>query len=191
MTTKISNVNFLLAAAVGIVVVLTVTVLFVVSSMLHGALTGSIRPFLDMASQVAAKAAAPGLKLDNHESLNASLQPFAQNGLFSYIRVKDKHGAQLFVHRKNGLAALSDDRSDGEVNGELFRSVPVTSDGQEVGTLTMALSLEGRNAAVAAARWSLIGLGVGAVILMVLSMKVLLRVWLERPLEATASEIAE
>ena len=124
-------------------------------------------PFLDMASQVAAKAAAPGLQLDSKDEVAATLQPFAQNTLFTYIRVKDKKGAQVFVHRRKGLADLPSDSASGEIDGELFVTAPIAVDAGELGTLTIGMSLAGRDATVVAARLTLIAIGVGAVVLMV------------------------
>jgi hypothetical protein len=103
MKRQTSNVSFLLAAAVGIVVVLTAAVLVVVSTLLNSAITGSVSPFLGMASQVAAKAAAPGLQLDSTSEVAAALKPFAENPLFTYIRVRNKNGVEVFLHRKQGL----------------------------------------------------------------------------------------
>src|SRR5262245_58765500 len=109
MKRQTSNVSFLLAAAVGIVVVLTASVLLVVSSLLNGAITSSVSPFLGMVSQVAAKAAAPGLQLDSTSEVAAALQPYADNPLFTFVRAKNKNGVVVFVHRKKGMPTISSD----------------------------------------------------------------------------------
>src|SRR5262249_22019458 len=148
MKRQTSNVSFLLAAAVGIVVVLTASVLLVVSSLLNGAITSSISPFLHMASQVAAKAAAPGLQLDTTGEGSAALQPYAENPLFTFVRAKNKNGVVVFVHRKKGLSNLSADGNyDAESDGELFNTVPITADAGQLGTLTIGMSLAERDAA--------------------------------------------
>src|SRR5262245_31264934 len=192
MKRQTSNVSFPLAAAVGIVVVLTAAVLLVVSSLLNGAITASVSPFLGMASQVAAKAAAPGLQLDSASEVSAALQPYADNPLFTFVRAKNKTGAVVFVHRKKGMTSLSSDVSgDAEQDGELFHSMPIMSDAGQLGTLTIGMSLAERDAAASSARKTLAGIGLVAVVAMTVGMRSLLRWKLESPLQATASEILE
>jgi hypothetical protein len=193
MKRQTSNVSFLLAAAVGIVVVLTAAVLVVVSTLLNSAITGSVSPFLGMASQVAAKAAAPGLQLDSTSEVAAGLKPFAENPLFTYIRVRNKNGVEVFLHRKKGLAPVASEtgRDDAEIDGELLHSMPIASDAGQVGTLTIGMSLAERDAAASSARNVLLAIGLVAVVTMVVGMRSLLRWKLERPLQATANEILE
>ena len=78
---KISNVSFLLAAAVGIVLVLMAAVLLVVSTLLGRALTDVYAR--NGFAESAAKAIAPSLQLDSKSEVAATLQPFAQNPLFT------------------------------------------------------------------------------------------------------------
>jgi hypothetical protein len=185
--------SYLLAFAVGIVAMLTGTVLLVVSALLSSAITSSVTPFLDMSAQVAAKAASPGLQLDSRTEVAASLAGFVENPLFTYVRVTNRQGAEVFVHRPNGLAGVAAlmPGTTTETNGELFQSASIQSDSGNLGTLTLGMSLNARNAAVASARRSLIAIGLGAVIVMVVCMRLLLRWKLENPLQATASEIRE
>ncbi len=193
MKKQTSIVTVLVACAAGIVLVLTATVLLVVATLLNRSITASVSPFLGMACQVAAKAATPGLQLDSQNEVAAALRPFADNPLFTYVRVRSKSGADMFVHRKKGLAALSAAATvaDGEADGELFQSIPINADAGQLGMLTVGMSLADRDAALASARTALIAVGLVAVVLMVLSMRLLLRWKLEQPLQATASEIRE
>ncbi len=192
MKKQISIVTVLVACAVGIVLVLTTTVLLVVAAVVNSAITGSVSPFLGMASEVAAKAATPGLQLDSPNEVAAALRPMAENPLFTYVQVKNKSGLEVYVHRKKGLASISASaRGDGESDGELFRTVSVTADGGPIGTLTIGMSLADRDAAVSSVRLTLILLGLVAIALMVLAMRFLLRWKLEQPLQATAREIRE
>jgi methyl-accepting chemotaxis protein-like sensor len=186
-----SIVSFLLVAAAAIVVVLMGIVLLVVSAQLSGAITSSVEPVLMMTVQVAAKAATPGLQLDSKDEVAAALRPFVENPLFTYVRVRNKSGADIFVYRKKGLDIIEGQHAETETRDELFESVAIQSDAGQLGTLTVGMSLGDRNAAVGSARRMLIGIGIGAVILMVLSMRFLLRWKLEEPLQATATEIRE
>jgi hypothetical protein len=192
MKRQTSNVRFLLGAAVSIVVVLTASVLLVVSSVLNSAFTASVTPFLGMASQVAARAAAPGLQLDSTGEVAAALQPYADNPLFTFVRARSKHGLVVFVHRKQGMPTISSELAyEGEADGELFHSIPVASAAGQLGTLTIGMSLAERDQAVSSARNTLAGIGLVAVVTMIVSMRSLLRWKLERPLHATSNEILE
>ena len=59
-----------------------------------------------MSAQVAAKAASPGMQLDSRSEVAASLLPYTDNPLFTYIRVTNRQGAEMFAHRTAGLAAV-------------------------------------------------------------------------------------
>jgi hypothetical protein len=185
--------SYLLSFAVGIVALLTAAVLFVVSALLSSAITRSVTPFLDMSAQVAAKAASPGLQLDSTSEVDAGMQAIADNPLFTYVRVSNRQGSEVFVHRTSGLAPVSATLggTNTEVQGELFQTVPIQSETGNLGTLTLGMSLANRDAAVWSARKSLLTIGFGAVIVMVGCMRMLLRWKLEAPLQATASEIRE
>src|SRR6185295_5597061 len=193
MKRQTSNVSFLLAAAAGIVIVLTAAELLVVSTLLHGAIESSVAPFLNMASQVAAKAATPGLQLDSAGEVTAALQPYADNPLFTFVRAKNKNGVVVFVHRKRGMAPVSSDAThdEAEAEGELFQSMPIQTDAGQVGTLTIGMSLAERDAAVSSGRRMLLGIGFFAVVVMIVLMRFLLRWKLERPLQATTDESLE
>ena len=186
--TKISNVSFLLAAAVGIVLVLMAAVLLVVSTLLGRALTDVYAR--NGFAESAAKAIAPSLQLDSKSEVAATLQPFAQNPLFTYIEVADKNGNQVFTHRPSGLGAVAG-HAKGESNGELFLTAPITAAGAPLGTMTMAISLAARDAAIAETRWTLLLIAFGAIAAMIVGLRLLLRWKLERPLEAAAGEIAD
>ena len=183
--------SYLLGFAVVIVSLLTGSVLLVVSGLLSSAITGSVVPFLDMSTQVAAKAASPALQLDSRPEVEVALKAFAENPLFTYVRVTNRQGGEAYVYRAGGLAPVPAGQANGEVNGELFQSTPIQSDAGTLGTLTLGMSLASRNAAVWSARRMLGAIGIAALIVMVVSMRVLLRWKLENPLQATATEIRE
>ncbi len=191
MKKQTSIVTVLVACAVGIVVVLTATVLVVVASLLGGAITGSVTPFLGVACQIGAKAATPGLQLESPNEVAASLQSMADAPLFTYVQVRNKSGAEVFVHRRKGMNPLTGARADGEADGEVFRTVPINADNGQLGTLTIGMSLADRDAAVSSIRLVLVVIGIAAVLIMVFSMRFLLRWKLEQPLQATATEIRE
>ena len=185
--------SYLLAFAVGIVGLLTGVVLLVVSTLVSSAITGSVTPFLDMSAQVAAKAASPGMQLDSRSEVAASLMPYTENPLFTYIRVTNRQGAEMFAHRSAGLSAVPGTLSGNgaEVDDELFKTAAIEVDNGQLGTLTIGMSLAARDQAVWSARRTLIAIGLVAIVIMVLSMRLLLRWKLEAPLQATASEIRE
>src|SRR4051812_10152505 len=185
--------SYVLGFAVAIVALLTGSVLLVVSSLLSGAIAASVTPFLDMSTQVAAKGAAPAMQLDSRPEVAAALRPYAESKLFTYVRVTDRQGSEVFAFRAPGLGPVdvAVGRSAVERNGELFQQAPLQSESAQLGTLTLGMSLASRDAAVWSARRILLGIGIAAVIVMVVSMRLLLRWKLENPLQATASEIRE
>jgi hypothetical protein len=192
MKRQTSNVSFLLCAAVGVMVPFTAAAVLVVSSLLNNVVTSTVSPFLTMASQVGSKAAAASLQSGRTNEISAALQPFTANPLITYVRAKNNHGAVIFVHRRNGMPPVSSDvGSDVEAAGELFHSTPITSDGAQFGTLTIGMSLADRDAAASSARKTLGAIGLVAGVAILVTMQSLLRWKLERPLQATTSEILE
>jgi len=185
--------TIVLGFAVATVALLTAAILVVVSTLLSDAVTQTVGPFLSMSAQLAAKAASPGLQLDSKSEVETALKPYAENPVFTYMRVTNKQGGEVLTHRSVGLAPLSAGiiQSGTEVAGEMFHSIPIQSDTGQLGTLTLGMSLTARDQVLSSARRLLLAIGFGAVVLMVVSMRVLLRWKLERPLEATATEIRE
>lgn len=184
--------SFLLGFAVAIVSLLMGAVLLFVSSLVSSSITGSVLPFLDSSTEAAARSAAAGLQLDAQEEVEAGLRPYAGNPLFTYVRVTNRAGAEVYVHRTAGLESISGaTQSHVERAGELFQTTPIQSDKGQLGTVTLGMSLAGRDAAVLSARKALVAIGLAALILLVLSMRLLLRWRLENPLQATAAEIRE
>jgi methyl-accepting chemotaxis protein len=193
MSNQTSIGRYLLFFAAGIVVVFTAAVLLTVSSILNQGISRSMTPFLAMASQVAARGAAAGLQLDSKNEVAAALQPFAENALFTYLRVTNATGADVYVYRKRGLhpiAATATTRNE-EEDDELFQTSDIKTDGTALGSLTIGVSLEDRDTAMASTRKALLAIGFGAVALMTLSMRLLLRFKLERPLKLVADEIRD
>jgi methyl-accepting chemotaxis protein len=182
-----------LAFAAITVALLTAAILVVVSTLLSDAITQTVSPFLTMSAQLAAKASSAGLQLDSRTEVEAALKPFADNPLFTYVRVTNRQGADVLVYRAAGLAPLtaSAAQSSGEVAGEMFHTTPIGSDTGQLGTLSLGLSLTARDATLKTARLLLLAIGIAAVVLMVISMRLLLKWKLENPLQATATEIRE
>ena len=175
------------------VALLTAAILVVVSTLLSDAVTQTVSPFLSMSSQLAAKAASPGLQLDSRTEVETAVKPYADNPVFTYVRVTNRQGGEVLVHRASGLAPISGAgvQSGKEVSGEMFHVTPILSDAGQLGTLTLGMSLTARDAVLSSARRLLLAIGFAAVVLMVVSMRLLLRWKLETPLQATAAEIRE
>src|SRR5262245_22729292 len=185
--------TIVLGFAVATVALLTCAILLVVSTLLNKAVSESVTPFLTTSAQLAAKAASPGLQLDSLPEVEAALKPYAENPEFTYIRVTNKQGAEVVTDRAGGLGAVPSVSLGAslESSGELFQSAPVQTDSAQIGTITIGMSLAAREAALWSARRILLTIGFVAVIIMVASMRLLLRWKLENPLQATAQEIRE
>src|SRR5215471_2303119 len=161
--------SYLLGFAVAIVSLLMGAVLLFVSSLVSSSITGSVLPFLDSSTEAAARSASAGLQLESQEEVEAGLKPYAGNPLFTYVRVTNRTGTEVYVHRAAGLEAVSADTpSHVERNGELFETVPIQSDRGQLGSVTLGMSLTGRDAAVLSARKALVAIGFAALALMVL-----------------------
>jgi len=185
--------TIVLGFAVATVALLTCAILLVVSTLLNKAVSESVTPFLTTSAQLAAKAASPGLQLDSRPEVEAALKPYAENPEFTYIRVTNKQGAEVVTHRAGGLGAVPSVSLGAslESSGELFQSAPVQSDTGQIGTITIGMSLAARETALWSARRILLTIGFVAVVIMVVSMRILLRWNLEKPLQSTAAEIRE
>ncbi len=185
--------SIVLGFAVTTVALLTAAILVVVSTLLSDAVTQTVGPFLNMSAQLAGKAASPGLQLDSRTEVESALKAYAENPLFTYVRVTNRTGNEVLVHRAAGLAPVSAavTGTNAEVSGEIFHSTAIQSDAGQLGTLTLGMSLTARDAVLSSARRLLLAIGFGAVVLMIVSMRLLLRWKLELPLQATATEIRE
>src|SRR5262249_28766025 len=185
--------TIVLGFAVATVALLTCAILLVVSTLMNKAVSESVTPFLTTSAQLAAKAVSPGLQLDSRPEVEAALKPYAENPEFTYIRVTHRRGAEGVTRRAGGLGAVPVVAlgANVETSEELFQSSPVQSDAGQIGMLTIGMSLAARETALWSARRLLLTIGFVAVVIMVVSMRLLLRWKLENPLQATATEIRE
>src|SRR4051812_25693761 len=122
--------TIVLGFAVATVALLTAAILVVVSTLLSDAVTETVSPFLTMSAQLASKAASPGLQLDSRSEVETALKPYAENPVFTYVRVTNRQGGEVLVHRAVGLAPLAAGiiQSGTEVSGEMFHSIPIQAD---------------------------------------------------------------
>src|SRR5262245_24699592 len=158
--------------------------MFTVSTLLERGVSQSVAPFLAMTTQMAATAATPGLQLDSKDEVAAALKPFTDTPQVTFVHVRKANGTDVMLHRKQGFAQLpAGAQLDGEVDGELFRSGTIAAGGATLGKLTLGMSLSARDGAVSSARQALMVIGFICVLLMALSMRLLLRLKLERPLQ--------
>src|SRR4029453_14801931 len=114
--------TIVLGFAVATVALLTAAILLVVSTLLSDAVTQTVSPFLSMSAQLAAKAASPGLQLDSRTEVETALKAYAENPIFTYVRVTNRQGAEVLVHRTAGLTPLATNvtQASAEVAGEMF-----------------------------------------------------------------------
>src|SRR5215471_14750010 len=152
--------TIVLGFAVGTVALLTAVILLVVSTLLSDAVTQAVSPFLSMSAQLAANAASPGLQLDSKTEVESALKVYVDNPVFTYVRVTNRQGTEVLVHRMQGLTPLSGVVMSGtEIAGEMFHSAPIQSNVGQLGTLTLGMSLTTRDAVLSAARRLLLALG--------------------------------
>lgn len=123
------------------IVVLVTTAMLIISSLSKSSITNSL---MSVFGQIAADAMVAGVPLEDQNEVAYALQAFTTQDLFSYIKVMDKTGTDIFYYRKAGLAdpELSGTESMVEVGEEMFNRVPVKSNGsaQEMSSTAQELS---------------------------------------------------
>src|SRR5512133_498924 len=137
MQKQTTIVTFLIGLAAAVLIVF-----LVVAPLVGGWARGSMEAPLMAACEAAAKAAAPALQLESESEVAAALRPYAGTARFTYVGVKNRTGAGLYAHRASGLARVPAGATvaNGEIDGELFQTVPVMAGGSQVGSVTLGVS---------------------------------------------------
>ncbi len=127
----------------------------------------NLKPLQSMFSEIAADAVMAGLMLEDTAEINSALGEFTEQDLFSYIRVTDKNGNQVFYYRQDGYAAPETHTLEtlNKLPDEAFDEIPVTMNETPLGTLTLGLSLTEQAKSLKAIRMVFILLGLGVIVL--------------------------
>ncbi len=139
------------------IVLIMVVVGLIASQVTKSSLTRNLKSSLHVISQIAAKAVKVGLEFDDKNEVASAVNAFTSQELFSYISVTDKNGNNFYLYRKSGFPDIqaSGSHSMEKLSNEMFNAVPVESNGTQIGTVTIGISLEERNRALSSARKSI------------------------------------
>jgi len=151
----------------------------------------STKPLLEVSARIAATAASPGIQLESREEVATSLKSFLDEGVFTFLHVTTAKGVEMLRRRKDRLPDLgSGEIPNGvERKGEVFFSVPVTADGQTIGTIVLGVSLQDRDEALVSARIISVCAGLPLMLLSLVVMRLYFRRSVEMPLRETAAEL--
>lgn len=132
-------------------------VLVVTTKVTKSGITRNVDPFLQVFSQVAANAVEVGLAFSDQDEVAQAVEEFTRQEIFSYIRVVDQFGEEVFYYRKNGLEDITLDQAETiEENAkEMFSVVAVETKGQKIGTIYVGVSLDELDKTMAIARTSI------------------------------------
>jgi methyl-accepting chemotaxis protein len=162
---KFQNFNLkskMLVVFISSMVVLTVLTMMTSSLMTKRAIKENLTPLHKVFTGVAGSAVVGGLQLGDKQEVGAEMAGFTTQEIFSYIRVVNKSGEEVFSYRKNGWPEIKgEDLGLYEDGGkEVFQVLPVESHGQKYGTITVGLSMEKCAESINTVRSVLIVLGI-------------------------------
>jgi len=128
------------------------------SSHLTGtALTHTLESSLRVMTGVAAESVKQGLAFEDDTAVAAAVNAFAQQDLFSYMRVTNAAGREVYRYRRQGLQDLPQvdvshlDRLK-KVEDEKFERLAIQSNGTDLGHILVGISLDERNETLSTAR---------------------------------------
>ena len=128
----------------------------------------NISSSLEIMSEIAGNAVIAGLEFDDAETIGDAIHAFTTQAAISYVQVQHSSGKILFSYRKEGLEPIQDvyHEISGQRGDELFKTMAVKSHDNELGQVTIGLSLYNRNK-------SLVSSGVVFIFLTILMIAVL------------------
>ena len=140
----------------------SIVILMLIATIInHGltkrALTSNLQSSLEVMSAIAGNAVKAGLEFEDVDEVGSSMSAFTGLDLFSYILVQDKNKNNVFEYRKEGLPKIDMVEISlitNEINDEMFYTIPVEANGQEMGSLTIGISLENRNKTLNSTKWT-------------------------------------
>lgn len=154
---RLSDMNIkskMLVSFVSATVILMLLAMGVMARVTKGALTKNIDQFLLTFSHIAANGVAVGLEFNDSDEVAATLKAFTQQDIFSYIQVRDAADDEVFHYRKEGWIDIrkQDGKDLEEREAEVLSTLPIASDGNQLGVVTIGISLEAMNRSLNTAR---------------------------------------
>ena len=136
------------------IVALMAVAMLVTTRLTQSSIKSNIKPYHQVISQVAAQAVVAGLEFNDQDEVASALSEFTKQELFTYIQVTDLLEDEVFYYRKAGLPDLRRQGSDAleALQNEVFNEMTVELNGEQIGTITIGVSLEELGNSLASAR---------------------------------------
>lgn len=166
MKIKFKMLVFFVTAIVGVMT----AVMLITTNLTEKAVTTNLNSSLEVMSHAIANSVVAGLDFGDQNEVNSAVSSFTSQELFSFISVTDAEGKEIFRYRKNGLENLAANQlADlAAVSDEMFRQLPVESNGAKIGMVTVGISLAERNQILSSTRNSTIILALGVTVIFVI-----------------------
>lgn len=128
-------------------ILLMIGMLIISRNMTGSTLTKNLQSSLEVMSRIATEAITPGLEFADDEAVKDAIETFAHEKLFSYINIQNRSGKTVYSYRETGFPGIGT-ICEGDFSNhknEMFTSIPVQSNGEKIGRLTIGISLAERN----------------------------------------------
>ena len=128
------------------------------SSMTGKSLTQTLQESGSVVARIAANSVKSGMEFEDEDAVKNAIAAFSKEKQFTYIKIENSAGKEIFRLRKDGLPEIHSDNLE-ELNKssqEWFTRVPVLSDSKAIGKLTLGISLKQRNAHLADSRTAML-----------------------------------
>lgn len=149
------------------ITVIMIIVTVVSQQQTNKALTDNLNSTLTIMTNIAGKAVTSALEFEDDEGIKNALHPFTEEMLFSFIQIKDKTGKQVYYYRGKGFSEISLTKNQGiiQINDEMFLHLQINSNGENIGELTIGVSLKDKNNYLASAKFTKI---VAAIVMVII-----------------------
>ena len=127
-------------------------VMVINSQITKHALNTNLTNVLYTMSNIASQGVKMGLEFSDSDAVQDALKSFTDQELFSYVSVENREGESVYTFRRDGFPEIKEnDITKLNFDGEIFKQVPVTSDDQDIGVITIGVRLDDRDKALAKA----------------------------------------
>ncbi|MFQ5675915.1 MAG: HAMP domain-containing protein [bacterium] len=130
------------------IVAVMLAVVMITTNLTQKAVTTNLKSSLEVMSRNITHSVTAGLEFGDPDEVASAVKAYTTQKLFSYISILDSEGKEIYHYRKAGLDKVSQTTLAEltEIPNEMFDRVPIkSSSGQQIGTVTLGISLDGRN----------------------------------------------
>ncbi len=137
----------MLVSYISVIIVLMLAVVLITSSVTSNALTNNLNSSINVISHIVSDAVKTGLKFEDEKTITDAINVLTTEKQFSFIQVENNNGEKIFNFRKSGYSDLGSTNQEylDEISDEIFVRTDVISNGEQIGTVILGLSLKDRN----------------------------------------------